>query len=67
MATAKYILCIVQNTKVVQVPRIYTEQKQYFTSQQLFKVVPSRLKFFLPHFLSDLFHTSDSVDGDLSP
>lgn len=27
----------------------------------------SRLKFFLPHFPSDLFHTSDSVDGDLSP
>ena len=61
------MLHIVQNTKVVQGPRIYTEQKQYITLQQLFKVVTSRLKFFLPHFPSDLFHTSDSVDGDLSP
>jgi len=61
MVTAKYIVYIVQNTKVVHGPRIYTEQKQHFTSQQLFKVVTSRQILFSAFSLRPLSHE------DLSP
>lgn len=37
MVTAKYVLYIVQHTKVVQGPRIYTDQKQYFNHNSCLK------------------------------